>query len=156
MIVQGIMKKMCMLIFALMSSVAGFTQVSEVKGVETKLVVYNGPEYSGREISFSGSQNPIQYSTRWFGYSFYNMNSIPVSVEAELYCVLENGREKLEDTKTFNLRSQETYVWKQENNSDFKVNYTVDGYYSSWRKEGKSEPGPWKSYYVKYKAYKIL
>lgn len=142
--------------FALMSSVVGFAQLSEVKGVETKLVVYDGSEYKVRDGSIRGGDPHYKYSTKWFGYSFYNMNSIPVSVEAELYCVLENGREKLEDTKTFNLRSQETYIWKQENNSDFKVNYTVDGYYSSWRKEGKSEPGPWNSYYVKYKAYKIL
>lgn len=139
--------------FALMSSVVGFAQLSEVKGVETKLVIYDGQEYE----YWKDDARYASHSTKWFGFSFYNMNSIPVSVEAELY-----HAGKLVDTKTFNLASKETYIWKQKHNSDFQVYsdyYDYDGF------TGKKEvPADYNrggaingsTYYVEYKAYKIL
>ena len=130
-----------------------FAQSLEVKGVETKVVIYDGPEYSGRKYPGTG---PTLYSTKWFGYSFYNMNSIPVSVDAELYCV-EYGIEELVSTKVFNLKSKETYVWKRENSRDFRVNDDAAGPHGHWSDEGRSTPGMrGRTYYVKYKAYKIL
>lgn len=139
--------------FALMSCVVGFAQLLEVKGVETKLVIYDGSEYEA--YAFSGS---YKSSTKWFGYSFYNMNSIPVSVEAELYKTHDDKGQWLVATKTFNLKPGETYIWKHENTSAFKVNYK-DGYHS-WT---ESKEGPYYyydgravTYYVRYKAYKIL
>lgn len=147
------MKKIFVLLFALMSGIVSFAQSLEVRGVETKVVIYDGPEYSGRKYPSTG---PDQYSTKWFGYSFYNMNSIPVSVDAELYCV-EYGREKLVSTKAFNLKSKETYVWKMENKRDFMVNYDTAGSHGDWSDEGRSTPClQGRTYYVKYKAYKIL
>ncbi len=147
------MKKIFVLLFALMSGIVSFAQSLEVRGVETKVVIYDGPEYSGWKYPGTG---PEQYSTKWFGYSFYNMNSIPVSVDAELYCV-EYGREKLVSTKAFNLKSKETYVWKMENKRDFMVNYDTAGSHGDWSDEGRSTPGlQGRTYYVKYKAYKIL
>lgn len=147
------MKKIFVLLFALMSGIVSFAQSLEVRGVETKVVIYDGPEYSGCKYPCTG---PMLYSTKWFGYSFYNMNSIPVSVDAELYCV-EYGREKLVSTKAFNLKSKETYVWKRENSRDFRVNDDASGCHGDWRDEGKSTPGMQdRTYYVKYKAYKIL
>ena len=142
--------------FALMSSVVGFAQLSEVKGVETKLVVYDGSEYKvsdGRHY---------KYSIKWFGYSFYNMNSIPVSVEAELYKTHDYKGQLLVTTKTFNLKPGETYIWKHESMDAFKVNYEdiYKDYNSSFYRwtEDKVEPyGDGRvTYYVKYKAYKIL
>ena len=153
-IVYRIMKKMIILFMVMMSTIISFGQVQEVRGVETKLVVYDGPEYSGS--SFASEYKRSYTSTEWFGYSFYNMNSISVSVEAELYIITEYGEEKIKDTKTFNLKPNETYIWKQETLRDFQVHTTTAGHYSDWSIKGKPKPGPWNSYYVKYKAYKIL
>lgn len=130
------MKKAFVIFFiAMISSIVSFGQLQEVKGVETKLTTYyNG----GRE---------------WFGYSFYNMNSIPVSVEAELHYVY-NYEDEVEDVKTFNLKPGEEYIWKHEDKSDFRVEYGSYGYGSSSYR--RSSPGSSGKYYVKYKAYKIL
>ena len=151
------MKKMCILIFALMSSVVGFAQLPEVKGVETKVVIYDGPEY---RAAYDENIYSYKYhsSTKWFGYSFYNMNSIPVSVEAELYSHYEGH--SLVTTKTFNLKPGETYIWKHENRDAFKVNARERGG-TTWWTDSKKEPASYIgngsiSYYVKYKAYKIL
>lgn len=145
--------------FALMSSVVGFAQLSEVKGVETKLVVYNGSKY---EVANGRSRNGdphYTYSTKWFGYSFYNMNSIPVSVEAELYKTHDYKGQLLVTTKTFNLKPGETYMWKHENMDAFMVNYNSRNYPYCWT-ESKEEPNYYDSgrvtYYIRYKAYKIL
>lgn len=135
------MKKAFLIFFiAMISSIVSFGQLQEVKGVETKLTTYNGREYKWDNT----------YFTEWFGFSFYNMNSIPVSVEAELHRIWSNyeGRhDEVIDVKTFNLKSGEEYIWKQENNDDFQVNYGITVYRRS---------KPYGEYYVKYKAYKIL
>lgn len=128
--------------FALMSTVVGFSQLSEVKGVETKLDVYDGKQYDYNE-------------TKWFGYSFYNMNGFRVSVEAELYMVYIKSKNTyvldaiLIDTKTFNLKPYETYIWKQEYESDFKE------YYREYPRGEYHSEGNAIRYYVKYKAYKM-
>lgn len=127
------MKKAFLIFFiAMISSIVSFGQLQEVKGVETKLTTY----YNG--------------SDEWFGYSFYNMNSIPVSVEAELHEVSEKNGDKVIDVKTFNLQPKEEYIWKQGNNGDFEVLEYFYGH-SPYR---RSKPDG--EYYVKYKAYKIL
>lgn len=146
--------------FALMSSVVGFAQLSEVKGVETKLVVYDGSEYKVEAGRSRSGDYHYKYFTKWFGYSFYNMNSIPVSVEAELYKTHDYKGQKLVTTKTFNLKPGETYIWKHENMDAFKVNYT-----SCWncysdcttsREEPHYDESGRVTYYIRYKAYKIL
>ncbi len=151
------MKKMCILIFALMSSVVGFAQLLEVKGVETKLVIYDGSEYEVR--TFSRGYRSSTTSTKWFGYSFYNMNSIPVSVEARLYENYRYDGPRIITTKTFNLEPGEAYIWKHENMyTPFQVNSDS---YGDWT-DSKIEPlsvdmyHSGNSYYVEYKAYKIL
>lgn len=126
----------------MISSIVSFGQLQEVKGVETKLTTY----YNG--------------SSRWFGYSFYNMNSIPVSVEVELHEVSEKNGDNVIDVKTFNLQSKEEYVLKFENRfqgNDFE--YPFAAVYHG--RVDKEEPYVFRGntecrYYVKYKAYKIL
>ena len=138
-----------------MSSILGFSQLSEVKGVETKLAVYDGSEYEVTACNDYG-HSFTKHSTKWFGYSFYNMNSIPVSVEAELY---EQETGKLVTTKTFNLKSNETYIWKHESKHYFQVNWVASGFGCNEWTDSKKAPGKYNSsdeYYVKYKAYKIL
>lgn len=114
---------------------------SEVRGVETKLVTYEGSEY----------QNWIQVGYRtveenhneWFGFEFYNMNSIPVSLDVQL-CYTGNYNQKhIATKKTFVLNSQESYIWKFEDNSDFRV-----------FNNGNQRIKPY-NYYVEYKAYKL-
>ena len=145
--------------FALMSSVVGFAQLSEVKGVETKLVVYDGPEYEVLAGKSGSGSYRRKYFTKWFGYSFYNMNSIPVSVEAELYKTHDDKGQLLVTTKTFNLKPGETYIWKNEHIHPFKVNYNShpDSYndYTKSREVPNYDSGS-VTYYVRYKAYKIL
>ena len=72
------MKKILVLIFSVVCIMTN-VNAQEVRGVETKLVKYHGSEYE----NYSGT------SDLWFGYSFRNMNSIPVSVDIELYADVE-------------------------------------------------------------------
>lgn len=124
------------------------TYAQEVHGVETKLAKYSGPIYVVDDNSYD----------LWFGYSFTNMNSIHVSVEAELYRIYYNEAYKREEqwlvtTKSFILGVKETYIWKFETNSDFKVYHIKD---FSDEVEERLEPFGRSRYYIKYKAYKIL
>ena len=142
-----------------MSSVVGFAQLSEVKGVETKLVVYDGSEYKVQTGRSRNGDPHYKYSTKWFGYSFYNMNSIPVSVEARLYEFDEYYGPKKIRTKTFNLKPGETYIWKHENMFAFKVNFqycpTCNSHWTNGNTEPRSSDYSSNSYYVEYTAYKI-
>lgn len=112
---------------------------NEVRGVETKLATY----YSSEECE------------KYFGYEFYNMNSIPVSIDAELYYRSNPSYEAiLKETKSFVLDSKEKYIWKFEQKSDFCVlRYSYGNSPSP-----KSQPGSGvynDSYFIKYKAYKL-
>lgn len=151
---------MLFLFVAIVCGMLSFAQSLEVKGVETKVVIYDGPEYRAvYDYSMYSGNNRYQSSTKWFGFSFYNMNSISVSVEAELY---QEHDGKMVATKSFNLKPNETYIWKHENRGkDFKVNED-NSTRITWT-DSKKEPviyGAYGStsgtYYVKYKAYKIL
>jgi len=119
----------------------------EVHGVETRMVCTydcnpNGTwDYWGRD---SDRKNP------WFAYEFTNRNSIPVSVEVELYHRVKVKSSsysediydyKIVSTKSFVLESGESYIFKTEEKG---INY-YDLY-------GHSH----KDYYIKYKAYKLL
>lgn len=140
--------------FALMSGIISFAQSLEVKGVETKVVIYDGPQYEA-VCGCSTYGDRYKSSTKWFGFSFYNMNSISVSVEAELYREYDG---KMVTTKSFNLKPNETYIWKHENRErDFKVNQDYNTSIS-WTVSKKEPNGGYGCgrYYVKYKAYKIL
>ena len=137
----------------LLAIILGMTAVdvsaqNEVRGIETKLVKYNGRDYK----TGTGYTSYYKEVDLWFGYSFYNMNSIPVSVDAELYKRYYNEAysrftEDLVDTKTFVLKSGENYIWKHENNGDFKV-------YENGKDKDELGGGN-TSYYIKYKAYKL-
>ena len=88
-----------------LTSINGFAQLKEVRGVQTRVVVYND---NGRELH---------------GFEFKNENSYPVWVEAELvtqgFAITENHgwtqayvNEGTRDTKSFTLKAGETYTWK--------------------------------------------
>lgn len=131
------MKKAFLMFCMAMSLFAtnAFAQLQEVRGIETRRVVYDGPRY---EYGISTSY----YSTKYYGFEFHNSNSIKVSVDIEIYRKAD-GKEILVATKSITLKPDETYTYKQENDSA----YHKDGYCNVC---GSAE-----YYIVKYKAYKL-
>lgn len=102
---------------------------NEVRGVETRRVIYDGPNYRGMY-------------TEYYGFEFSNRNSIPVSVSIELWYNSRGYEDpKLVTTKDVVLDPGEKYILKQENNSFFWVHGSNSLEISN--------------YYVKYKAYKL-
>ena len=143
------MKKLFVMLVVMLGFTTQLYAQNEVRGVETKVAKYQGSYYSVRDTE----------SNKWFG--FTNMNSIPVSVDAELYehsgSVYEPTR--LTETKSFTLQPQESYIWKFEQNTDFQVTraqFSVYGYGYDYVE--RTEPGHYGSgtkYIIKYKAYKL-
>ena len=113
---------------------SAFAQLQEVRGIETRRVEYDGPSYK----AFCG---PSDYSTKYYGWEFHNLNSIKVSVDIELW--VNYGLDKVKvATKTIVLKPNEKYIFKQEDISALKkhelnINYTIE------------------DYYIEYKAYKL-
>lgn len=102
---------------------------NEVRGVETRRVIYDGPNYRGMY-------------TEYYGFEFSNRNSIPVSVSIELWYNSRGYEDpKLVTTKDVVLDPGEKYILKQENNSVFRIH---DNNILNIN-----------DYYVKYKAYKL-
>lgn len=140
------MKKLFVMLVVMLGFTTQLYAQNEVRGVETKVVKYQGSYYDVGE----------RQSNEWFGYSFTNMNSIPVSVDAELY---EGG--SLTETKSFTLQPQESYIWKFEHEWDFQVTYAqFFSYGFSYEYYKKTEPGydpqtSARNYFIKYKAYKL-
>ena len=145
------MKKifMCLVVMLGFATTDLYAQ-SEVRGVETKLVIYGGPEYEDwKEVGYRSVQ---ENRNEWFGFEFYNMNGIPVSIDVEL-CYMDyhygSQRKNVVTKKTFVLGSQESYIWKFEDNNNFQAYY---------KGHQRTKPGIWNSnteYYVEYKAYKL-
>lgn len=143
------MKKILVLIFSVVCIMTN-VNAQEVRGVETKLVKYHGSEYE----NYPGT------SDLWFGYSFRNMNSIPVSVDIELYADVEQKIdfnnyqyvEKLLTTKTIVLEPGEEYIFKRESDDAMKVFSRDAPLYKSIY--GNSTDNR-KNYRVTYKAYKL-
>jgi len=127
------MKKLFFILMAVMSCVSIESFAQEVRGVETRIVIYEGPKYDDRY-------------NRWAAFEFTNLNSITVSVDATLYHNEVGVRSK----KSFVLQPGESYRWKHENEilndgySPYKFKVYND---STWYYE--------RYYYVEYKAYKL-
>lgn len=163
------MKKMILLISVLCITTTNIIAQNQVRGVETKLVQYEGTSYvRTNTIRYTYSDRDVDRSYNlWFGYSFYNMNSIPVSVDAKLYERRSdsNMSATLVETKSFVLNSKESYIWKHEKRDAFKV---FEDYYDSNEKKRvspitvRSEMDESRhysknsyEYYVEYEAYKL-
>ena len=135
----------------------------EVRGVETKLVKYHGSEYN---YTWGIWYEPNAISDLWFGYSFRNMNSIPVSVDIELYADVNQKVdysssykyvEKLLTTKTIVLEPGEEYIFKRESDDAMKVfdNSDVPRDAPLIASGGYDNENKRKNYRVTYKAYKL-
>jgi len=112
----------------------------EVHGVETRMVCTSDCNPNGSWDGWGKYTYSSYEHMPWFSYEFTNMNSIPVSVEVELYNkkIYNNKTEYiLIATKSFVLESRESYIFKTHEEG-------IDWY------ERHDE------YYVKYKAYKLL
>ena len=113
-----------------LTSINGFAQLKEVRGVQTRVVVYND---NGKERH---------------GFEFKNENSYPVWVEAELVTHgFQYGRDEYVkggtmDTKSFTLKAGEAYTWK----CGYRM-FTHEG-------NGYWERDNYDKFFVKYKAYK--
>lgn len=123
---------------------AANVNAQEVHGVESKMVCTYDCNPNGSWESWYDYQ---AYKRPLFAYEFTNLNSISVSVEVELYCkvLVKNSyydSDKQYDyrvikTKSFILKSGESYIYKTDENG-------IDHYDNN------------NKYYVKYKAYKLL
>lgn len=134
------MKKVILLFCMAMSLFATnvFAQMQEVRGVETRRVVYTGNHYYNGYVWCSNSE--------MYGWEFHNANSIKVSVDIELYYTDSKGVEHAVATKSVVLAPDEAYVLKQESND------------AHCKKHGNTDYGSMyniNSYNVRYKAYKL-
>lgn len=126
------MKKIIVMLGMLLciTAIGSFAQ-TEVKGLETRRVIYNGPSYG---LRYSGT------STKYYGWEIVNHNSITVSVEAELWCHSDDSR--IVKSQDIILKSGERYIFKREEHSSTHVDYNDSDF-------------PISSYYIKCKAYKL-
>ena len=136
------MKKLFFILMAVMSCVSIESFAQEVRGVETRIVIYEGPTYI-RYCNILGNAS----FNRWAAFEFTNLNSITVSVDATLHHTKAGVRSK----KSFVLQPGESYRWKHENEyaptngySDYNFKVYND---STWECENY--------YYVEYKAFKL-
>lgn len=131
------MKKLFFILMAVMSLISIEAFAQEVRGVETRIVIYEGPKYVDR---FN------RWYNRWAAFEFTNLNSITVSVDATLHHTEAGVRSK----KSFVLQPGESYRWKHEkectalgaNDTTFKAYDDRTWYHEQY-------------YYVEYKAYKL-
>ncbi len=155
------MKKLFFILMAVMSFISIEAFAQEVRGVETKVSIYEGSKYKRGDDE----------GRTWAAYAFTNANTFPVFVDAELYrskpsehiydiivspayanCIIGHSFPMLISTKSFVLNPGETYLWKHEQEYDSSPIQRY-GYYcfqsdsESWENADK--------YFVKYKAYKL-
>lgn len=126
------MKKFIVMLGMLLciTAIESFAQ-TEVKGLETRRVIYNGPSYDIRYTSGT--------STKYYGWEIVNHNSITVSVEAELWI---NSESRIVKSQDIILKSGERYIFKREEHGSTHVDYNDSGW-------------PISAYYIKCKAYKL-
>ena len=135
------MKKLFFILMAVMSLISIEAFAQEVRGVETRIVIYEGPNYVGRF-------NINRWHNRWAAFEFTNLNSITVSVDATLHHTKAGVRSK----KSFVLQPGETYRWKHENEYTMINN---SNNYSSFKVYSNSTWDFETYYYVEYKAFKL-
>ncbi len=157
------MKKLFFILMAVMSFISIEAFAQEVRGVETKVSIYYGPQYKGGRT--------------WAAYAFTNANTFPVFVDAELYrskasdsfmynrvvstayagTIIDQSFPMLISTKSFVLNPGETYLWKHEQEYDpLPLNDERYEYYEHYCfRSGSESWGNADKYFVKYKAYKL-
>ncbi len=131
------MKKVFVFLSMVLALCSIDSTAQEVRGIESRRVIYNGPQY---RYSYNWSHD-LRSSTEYYGWEFYNRNSIPVSLDIELWYNVDG--DKIVQTKSVVLESGEKYIFKFDGqDSTVKHDVTYNGYGIG-------------AYYVKYKAYKL-
>ena len=134
------MKKLFFILMAVMSCVSIESFAQEVRGVETRIVIYEGPKYTLDKIY-----------NRWAAFEFTNLNSITVSVDATLH----NTKAGVRSKKRFVLQPGESYRWKHEEERILVESSRSYNVYSTFQVYNDSTWSGEKYYYVEYKAYKL-
>ena len=153
------MKRICFILMLLVSLLPINAIAQEIRGVEIKIVIYEGKDRDGNV-------------RHWAAFELVNKNSIPVSVDAELFRSKPFGEDyrqrynytpsylerdnshiypRLISAQSFILQPGESYLWKHETEQYF---LSSRGYvFAFW-----SDQDYWneaQNYFVKYKAYKL-
>lgn len=137
-IVHVSMKRCCLLLLSLCISLFAIA-LDEVRGVETRRVIYEGPLYEYNNHVYNRGQSGE--SVRYYGWEFTNRDSIAVSVDIELWCQSDPSN-RIVKTQTVVLEPKESYIFKREEHGSVKV-------------DDPDPEHPISSYYVQYKAYKL-
>lgn len=141
-------------IFTVVFCATANIMAQEVHGVESRMVCTYDCNPNGSWADWGNYNNGYEH-TPWFSYEFTNMNTIAVSVEVELYHYEFIKKERYETiydyvligTKSFVLKSGETYLWK--NGKEAGIARHNRQWYETYMNGHKD-------YYVTYKAYKLL
>lgn len=152
------MKKVCFIFSLLVSLLPISANAQEIRGVEIKVITYEGKDRDGN-------------ACYWAAFEFVNKNSIPVSVDAELFRSKPKGEDyelrysysdsylkqdnshiypRLISAQSFVLQPGESYLWKHET----ERYYGYDSYWYAF-KSGQDYWHEAQNYFVKYKAYKL-
>ena len=154
------MKRICFIFTLLVFLLPICTMAQEIRGVEIKIITYEGEDRDGEVC-------------HWAAFEFVNKNSIPVSVDAELFRSKPEGEDydqryrysssmpeqdnshiypRLISAQSFILQPGDSYLWKHE----------TERYYSSILRSimyafrsGQDYWSDAQNYFVKYKAYKL-
>lgn len=131
------MRKIIAVLSVLMCFASMNMFAQEVRGIETRRVIYDGPEY------FYVSEK----NTKYYGWEFTNRNSFTVSVDISLWAqARSNGYtttpSQVVKTQSIILNSGETYIFKREEHCSTKVKSS----YCDWSIS---------DYHIEYKAYKL-
>lgn len=127
------MKKLMAVLTVLvcLTSINSFAQ--EVRGIETRRVIYEGPEY-GR-------------SNKYYGWELTNRNSCSVSVDISLWAHSIGSKygtvpAEIVKTQSVVLKPGETYIFKREEHHSTRV-------------DGNDTDYPISEYHIEYKAFKL-
>ena len=152
------MKRICFILMLLVSLLPISAIAQEIRGVEIKIVTYEGKDRDGNVC-------------HWAAFEFVNKNSIPVSVDAELFRSKPVGDDyvqyydysstypqqdnshiypRLISAQSFILKPDESYLWKHETERYYSRGPFIYAFQS-----GQDYWSEAQNYFVKYKAYKL-
>lgn len=132
------MKKIIAVLTVLMCLATTSVFAQEVRGVETKRVMYEG----GETYEYTSDYSWDFSSTKYYGWEFKNLNSCAVSVDITLY--KQDSPARVISTKSIVLQSGETYIFKKEIYDTRAI-----------RDFGHTNNKEIEYYYVEYKAFKL-
>ena len=158
-------------LFILLGTISSFAQLQEVRGVETRWAIFRGAPYSV-PIRASHWQPAHNASVNtYFGPAFSNRNSFAVSIEAELWQVINEvversnrfgvpditqRREILIDTRSFNLNAGEEFIWRHETRGNFRQYRTCTGSHTGFeRLEHARRNRVDGDYFVRFRAFRL-